>query len=170
MDFNNPTLLKQLAEDRESRILALMDLDLSIDEGFKERIEQINCDIQKVHLLAVSIADVFWEEVYERQKRGEKGSKIGIRVRLREYATEISYYKESFTVKNGKSNFRKGLYIKKSSENKYLERDIAKLYGWEKELIREMEKSFAYCRAMSKSLVDARRQLRRAHAQLVNMV
>ncbi|MGP9535216.1 conjugative transfer protein MobI(A/C), partial [Halomonas sp. AOP42-E1-30] len=104
-DFNNTTLLKQLAEDRESRILALIDLDLSIAEGFKERIEQINCDIQKVHLLAVSLADVFWEEVYERQERGEKSSRIGIRVRLRGYATEISYYKSSFTVKNEKSNF-----------------------------------------------------------------
>lgn len=166
MNFNDIHILNDLIQDSNHRAGALGDLNHSIEEGLKEKIEQINCDLKKIHLLAVSYADIFWKELHEMHETGVEPSYIGVRVRMRDHAIEISYYTGSFTVNNPKASFRKGKYLRKSSKNQYLERDLTKLKEWEKDLIREMEKSFSYCRAMSKDLVNARRQLRHARDQL----
>lgn len=165
-DFDDFDVLKALSEDPDLRAGALMDLSPTIASELDARISQINKDLQRVHLLAVSFADVFWEEVIDRRKANEKGSDLGVRVRRRDSATEISYYVNSYNVKKGSNSFLKGDYLRKSSANKYLERDFRKLYSWEKELIREMEKSFSYCRSMSKALVASRASLKRCKSEL----
>lgn len=166
MNFNDTNILNDLIKNSNLRAGALGHLNLSIEEGFKQKIEQINCDLKKIHLLAVSYADIFWEELHETHETDVKSSHIGVRVRMRNHALEISYYTDSFTVNNSKAHFRKGTYLKKGSKYKYVERDLSQLHEWEKDLIREMEKSFSFLRKMSSDLVKARRNLRHALDQL----
>lgn len=166
--FNDIDHLNLLINSKEFGVGSLVGLEESLADGLYERIKTIDLDIKKVHILALGLAEPFWDEVHERRKNGEKGSGIGIRIRLRGYSTEISYYRDSFYFKDKKSSFQKGTYIKKSSKYKYIERDISSLVNWEKELIREFEKPFSYYRESSQALVVARRKLRIAYNRAMN--
>lgn len=126
------------------------------------QLSRIELDLKRVHLLARAYQHPFFDEIVERRKANEKGTGLGVRVRRKDSATEISYYHSGFWIPHGKGKILKSTFIKKSRKFSYIAKDLSALQSWEKELVLEFEKSFSYYRKLSQRLVAARKALREA--------
>lgn len=144
--FDDLDELRRLASSADEWMGALSDLPMSIEEGLRLWLASIELDIERVHLLVVSTGDIFWDEIMEKREAQAKGSDIGVRIRRKSHATEISYYKKSFRIIGEGVSYFRSEYLKKSPWASYLPKDLRSLYSWEQELILEKGKSFTYCR------------------------
>ncbi|WP_417788415.1 conjugative transfer protein MobI(A/C) [Stutzerimonas xanthomarina] len=162
VDFDDAGALDSCLTASDVEQLDLTGLPDSVVSSIDGQIAQIEMDLKKVHLLALSFRTPFFDEVVERRKNKEKGSDIGVRVRRSGFALEISYYRSAFRVRTGGKRITKSIFIRKSQEYRYGARDLSGLQSWEKELILEFEEVFSHCRKSSRQLVAARRALRNA--------
>lgn len=168
--FDDFSLLDSAMQSLDVRAREIEGLPASISRAIDVQLERVEFDLQKVNLLALAIADPFWDEVVERRESGDKTSDIGVRVRRKGHASEISYYRSSFHVSQKGRRYLKSVFIRKSAEHEYRAKDLTGLYSWEKELILEFEESFKHCRKLSKSLVAARKSLREAKDALAGVM